>query len=349
MSFREILGHKRPIAILQRAIQSGHLSHAYLFAGPEGIGKRQVALNLAKALNCEGGAAGDCCDACIPCRKIDKGIHPDVSLIEPQASSPKTAPSLKIEQARDVQKEISLKPYEGRKKVYIFDDAEKMTDEAENALLKTLEEPTGETLLILVTSSPHSLLPTVLSRTQRIRFDPLGPEEVGSYLMKTRSWEAERAKFVASLSGGSLGRALAREEKELFSLRDQTLAGLSTVLQGGICEILDLAESWAKEKEDLPERLEYLLIWVRDLKVYQTTGEETLLVNRDLGPRIREEAALHLPAALSHLFQIIQETSFGLSRHANPRLSLEVMFTRMRAVFHREEEIAYAQCGEDQV
>jgi len=349
MSFREILGHKRPIAILQRAIQSGHLPHAYLFTGPEGIGKKRVALNLAKALNCEGGSGADCCDSCIPCRKIDKGIHPDVSFIEPTATSPKIEPSLKIEQARDAQRDISLKPYEGKKKVYIFDQAERMTEAAENALLKTLEEPPGETLLILVTSSPHTLLPTVLSRTQRIRFDPLCPEEMASYLMKIRAWGEEKAKFVASLSGGSLGRALAREEEDLFSLRDETVSILPSILKGGICQILDLAEAWAREKEELRERLQYLLIWVRDLKVYQTTKEEAFLINRDLAPQIRGEAASHPPGVLSHLFQIIQETSDGLSRNANSRLSLEVMFLRMRGAFNPEEEIAYAQCGEDQI
>lgn len=343
MSFREILGHRRPIEILQRAIETGHLPHAYLFLGPDGIGKKRVALNLAKVLNCEGEAGLDCCDSCIPCRKIDKGIHPDVSLIEPEGAS------LKIEQARGAQRDISLKPYEGRKKVYIFDRAERMTEAAENALLKTLEEPTGETLLILVTSSPDSLLPTVLSRTQRIRFDPLSEQELASYLMRIRSWSAERAKFVASLSGGSLGRALAGEREDLFSLRDETISSLSSILREKICQLLDLAEAWAQEKEELSERLDFLLIWVRDLRVYQTSKDEALLINRDLAHRIREEAASFSPAVLGHLFQVIQETNHGLSRNANPRLSLEAMFIRMRGAFSREEEIAYAECGEDQV
>jgi len=341
MSFREILGHKRPIAILQRVIETGRLPAAYLFAGPDGIGKKLVALNLAKALNCKGEIGSDCCDSCIPCRKIDKRIHPDVSLIEPEGSS------LKIEQARDAQQDISLKPYEGRKKVYIFDQAEKMTEAAENALLKTLEGPAGETLLVLVTSSPHSLLPTVLSRTQRIRFDPLSLEEVASYLMRIRSWEAERSRFVASLSGGSLGRALAKEEEDLFTLRDGTISDLSSVLNGGICQILDLAETWAKGKDQLWERLDYLFIWVRDLRIYQKTHEEALLVNRDLASRIREEASSFPPEVLGQFFQIIQETNRGISRYANARLSLEAMFIRMRRALSRKEEMAYAECGED--
>ena len=347
MSFKEIVGHKRPIAILQRAIAGGRLPSVYLFEGPDGIGKRLVALNLAKAVNCEGKVGPDGCDSCLPCQKIDKGIHPDVSVIEPQASSPKTEPSLKIEQAREAQRDISLKPWEGRKKVYIFDQAEKMTEPCANALLKTLEEPTGEALLILLTSSPYSLLPTVLSRTQRIRFNALPPGELSSYLMKARSWDKERAHFVASLTGGSLGRSLRAEAEDLFSLRDEVIADLASVLQGGTCQTLNLAESWVKDKDRLSERLHYLLIWVRDLGIYRSTKQGALLVNCDRGDRIREEAESFSCKVITRFFAIIQETIQAISRYANPRLSLECMFIRMRSALQPREEITYAHRGED--
>jgi DNA polymerase-3 subunit delta' len=343
MSFQDILGHKRPISILQRAIERGRVPSTYLFVGPEGIGKRLVALNLAKALNCDGGAGSDCCDSCIPCRKVDKGIHPDVNLIEPEGTS------LKIEQAREAQRDLSLKPYEGRKKLYIFDQAERMSEACENALLKTLEEPTPDALLILITSSPYSLLPTILSRTQRVRFDALSAEEVASYLIKIRSWDRERSHYVASLAGGSLGRALAKDPEELFRLRGDVLQDHSAALQGGTSIILDLAEAWAKEKDRLSERLECLTIWVRDLKAYQSTQREELLVNFDLGDRIREEASLFPPAALSQFFEIIQETNRGLARNANARLSLENMWICMRRTLHKGEGIADAGYRQDQI
>ena len=347
MSFKDILGHKRPIAILQRAIQGERVPSAYLFEGPNGVGKRLVALHLAKALNCEGEIRPDCCDVCIPCRKIDKGVHPDVTIIEPQASSPKTEPSLKIEQARDAQRDISLRPYEGKKKVYVFDQAEKMTEQCENALLKTLEEPAGEALLVLITSRPHTLLPTVLSRTQRIRFDPLPHGEVASYLRRVQSWEEAPANFIASLSGGSLGQALRMDAEDLLSLRDGVLADLTSVLQGGIGQTLDLAEAWAKEKERVSEKLQYLLIWVRDLRIYQSTLKEHLLVNRDRADRVREEAAILPREVLSQFFQIIQEAIRAMGRYANARLSLECMFFRMRSAFQEGGGMIYAECGED--
>jgi DNA polymerase-3 subunit delta' len=347
MSFKDILGHKRPIAILQRAIQGGRVPSAYLFEGPNGVGKRLIALNIAKALNCEGKIGPDCCDSCIPCRKIDKGVHPDVSILEPQATSPKVEPSLKIEQARDAQRDLSLKPYEGRKKVYIFDQAEKMTEQCENALLKTLEEPTGEALFVLITSSPYSLLPTVLSRAQRIRFDPLPQGEVASFLRRTQSWEEEKSNFIASLAGGSLGQALRMDAEDLLSARDEALADLTSVLKGGTCRTLDLAEAWAKEKERLSERLQYLLIWVRDLRIYQSTQEDHLLVNRDRADRIREEAKLFPQEVLTRFFDIVQEAIRATSRYANARLSLECMFFRMRSAFQEGEGMIYAKCGEN--
>jgi DNA polymerase-3 subunit delta' len=343
MSFQDILGHRRPISILQRAIERGRVPSTYLFVGPEGIGKKLVALNLAKALNCDGGAGSECCDSCIPCRKVDKGIHPDVNLIEPEGTS------LKIEQAREAQRDLSLKPYEGRKKLYIFDQAERMSEACENALLKTLEEPTPDALLILITSSPYSLLPTILSRTQRVRFNALSTEEVASYLVKARSWGSEMSHYVASLSGGSLGRALAKDPGELFRLRGEVLRDHSAALQGGTTVILDLAEAWAKDKDRLSERMECLTIWVRDLKAYQSTQREGLLVNFDLVDRVREEAILFPPGALGQFFEIIQETTRGLARYANARLSLENMWIRMRRALQEREGIVYAGYREDQI
>lgn len=296
-----------------------------------------VALNLAKALNCEGRMDSDCCEICLPCRKVNKGVHPDVSLIEPEASS------LKIEQAREAQRDISLRPYEGKKKVYLFDQAERMTEQCENALLKTLEEPTGEVLLILITSSPHALLPTVLSRCQRIRFEALPQEEVVSYLMRNRSLDEERARFIASLAGGSLGWALRADAEDLIALRDETITGLESALKGEMGVALDLAEVWAKDKERLSGRLEVLLTWVRDLAIYRSTKEiSPLLVNRDLADRILEGASSLSSEALLQFFGVLQEMTRGLSRYANARLSLEGMFMRMRSIIQEKEEIAYA-------
>jgi len=343
MSFRHIRGHSRPLSILQRAVASRRLPPAYLFVGPEGVGKKLVALTLAKALNCQGEASPDCCDSCLPCRKIDKGIHPDVRVIEPQESS------LKIEQVREAQRDISLRPYEGKMKVYIFDRPERMNLVSESALLKTLEEPVGDSLLILVSSAPDSLLPTLLSRTQRIRFDPLPPAQIANYLVESLSWEKERARLAASLSAGSLGRALRRERQESLSLREEAIEAFSSALQAEMEPILERAELWAKQKDGVEEKLDWLLLWLRDLKVYQITRDGSLLVNRDLLPRLEIDANRIPPAILSTHFQIVQQTAQAIARHANVRLSLEAMFLSMKRAMQEEDERPYAPGGEGQI
>jgi DNA polymerase III gamma/tau subunit len=140
-----------------------------------------------------------------------------------------------------------------------------------------------------------------------------------------------------------------REGEDLFTLRDEAISALSSALRGGMGQVLNLAEAWAKERDKTLERLDHLLIWVRDLKIYQKTGEEVLLVNRDLAPRIREEAASFSSGLLSKFFEMIRETSGGISRYANTRLSLEAMLIRMRRALQGKKEMAYAECGEDQV
>ena len=168
MSFRDVLGHKRPIERLQRAIQRDKVVHSYLFWGNEGIGKKRVALQFAKALNCEEEPErGDACDQCASCRKIERLLHPDVLLLEPEGQT------LKVEQVRLMQRQLAYRPYEGRRRICILTAADRMAPNMSNALLKTLEEPPLHTVMILLANHPRLLLPTILSRCQTIRFNAL--------------------------------------------------------------------------------------------------------------------------------------------------------------------------------
>jgi DNA polymerase III gamma/tau subunit len=139
------------------------------------------------------------------------------------------------------------------------------------------------------------------------------------------------------------------DAEDLLSLRDEVLADLTSALRGGICQTLDLAEAWAKEKERVAERLQYLLVWVRDLRIYQSTLEDHLLVNRDRADRIREEAEIFPREVLSQFFPLIQEAIRAMGRYANARLSLECMFFRMRSAFQRGEGMIYAESGENKI
>ena len=161
MTFSRIIGHDRQKSILQRALSGGRLAHAYLFAGPEGVGKRLMALAVARALFC---MTGNGCGECAACRKLEHSNHPDLHVLEPDGAS------IKIEQVRAIQRDLSLRPGEGSRKICLIEAAETTTTGAANALLKTLEEPRGDTLLILLTSQPQRLLETIRSRCQPLHF-----------------------------------------------------------------------------------------------------------------------------------------------------------------------------------
>lgn len=332
MPFRDIIGQDRAVAILQRALKTGRVAHAYLFTGPEGVGKRMTALALAQALNCDTPSPSPCpsplrgegCGLCRSCRKIQEHLHPDVRVIEPEGAT------LKIDQIRELQAEVALKPYEGRWKVFILDRAERMTEEAGNAFLKTLEEPAGEAVLILVTSNRNALLPTILSRCQEVHFPPLPPGPLAAFLEKRRGLSPGRARLLAYLSGGSVGLALKMDDAPLLEERDRILEGAFEAIKRGGAAILDFAESWAKDREGLDGALGHLLSFIRDILAFQLTKREDLLVNGDRAEAIGRLAALLPPSAIYSLFEAVAEAKEGILRNWNLKLSMEVMLLKAR-------------------
>src|SRR5271157_2129025 len=182
MSFKDVYGHEKQIRVLQTAMQRDRIPHAYLFYGAEGIGKRTVAEVFAKVLNCATGRDSlDACDVCPSCIKIDHGNHPDVITIKAQGQS------IKIQEVRELQEQMKFSPFEGGKRIFIIIDADKMNIASANAILKTLEEPSAANILVLLTSRPHQLPATVLSRCQHLRFSPLRRETVASFLEEKSS------------------------------------------------------------------------------------------------------------------------------------------------------------------
>ena len=206
MAFRDVVGNQRAVQIIQKEIERGRVYPAYLFTGMEGVGKRLVALNMAKALNCPD-EEGDACDRCPSCQRMDKGVHPDLLQINP------TGETIKIGQIRELQRSLAFKPYEARWRVVIVDGAERMTRETANAFLKTLEEPPQSTTIILIAAALEGLPPTVLSRCQRITFNPLSEEEVKKVLVDQLTPEEIHTR--APLAGGSPGRVLRMDGEEV--------------------------------------------------------------------------------------------------------------------------------------
>jgi len=273
LSFEEIAGHDRPVTILKRALTNKTLAHAYLFSGGEGIGKKMTALALAAAVNCRNAGSSGGCGECPSCRKIAALAHPDVHILAADGDE------IKIDQVRQMQADLALKPFEGAKKILIVDGAERMNSSSANAFLKTLEEPPGETLIVLISPLPQSLLPTIRSRCQEIRFLPLPRPILAQALMRKRGLSDEEAWFLAALAQGSLGRGLAMDVEKEKAMREELMVLWSGLTQMNEGEVLAQAEVFSKDRERLERLLDIGVEWLRDALVFRVTGDERLLVH----------------------------------------------------------------------
>ncbi|WP_243374475.1 DNA polymerase III subunit delta' [Geotalea sp. SG265] len=317
MSFAEILGQDAPIGILKRSLTTGRLAHAYLFEGVEGCGKKATALALIEAAFCSTSGG---CGLCSSCRKIRSLQHPDMHLIEPDGAF------IKIDQIRSLQKELAYRPFEAPKKACIIDGAERLNQAAGNALLKTLEEPSGNALIILITSQPSGVLPTILSRCQRLFFHGLPEEMITSYLVNT-GIDGESAHLAASLAGGSMKNALEITKGTVISERKQLLTRLFGLSTGDITPLFQAAEELAAEKEKALETIEVLTSFLRDLLLLGAEGTD--IVNTDLLPLLEQLGKGLNRARIMEKIENVASAKTALLRNVNTRLALEVLFMRL--------------------
>jgi len=315
VSFNKIRGQARAIGFLKTAIENKRVGHAYIFFGPQGVGKRLAAVNFAKALNCAAPKDGGPCDACNSCKKIDAMKHPDFIVLSPE----KDSASIKIDAVRELARDISLKPYEAQKKVYIIDDAGLMKHEAQNALLKTLEEPVTDSVLILVTSDISRLFSTIRSRAQELRFFPLAADEVKEVLVGDYGIEKTRAHILAHISSGTLGGALAYNHEELFEKRSR------------IIDAIDKKTffEWDFEgvsRTELKMYLDIILTWYRDILVAKTgPGSGSGFVNIDKEDAIMRQAGEIECGRLDDIIKEVISTASFLDQNANPKLAMSVL------------------------
>lgn len=323
MSFKDIFGHERQTGLLQRAILSGSVSHAYLFHGPEGVGKKLAAYTLAQALNCDAGG-GDSCGQCRSCRNIQKGTHPDVLFLQPEEDY------IRIEEIRAVQKMLGYRAFEGRWKVAIMEGCEEMSIGAANAFLKTLEEPPDRTTIILICSNPLSLLPTIFSRCQRIRFSPLQDQQIQDILIKEKGVVPEAARAIAALADGSLGRALSMDLQETMQLRNEAFDLILGSQERDVVDLFALSKKVSAMKDDLKGLLGRMLTLARDLAVMKITGDGALIKNKDLLPKIEELAIKLNHETFQGIFENINNTLASLQRHANPQLAMDHLLIKIK-------------------
>jgi DNA polymerase-3 subunit delta' len=310
----EILGHEWAQGLLRRAVAQGRVPPAVLLSGPDGIGKRTLALAVARALVCEK-SDGWTCGECGPCIRAMKGLHPDLMAIEAATSV------IKIEQIRDLIRQILGRPFEARSRAFVIDDAHLMTEEASNALLKSLEEPPASSHVFLVTASPQALLPTIRSRCQELRLSPLPTAVLEEQLRK--KLPPEEARLRAALSAGSLGHALSFESEAYRSLRDELLGLLEGLGRMGPLERMETAERLA-EQDDPVLALTTLRSLLRDLVALHAGVRSDAVLNADVAHRL-VPLAKALGKRASALTEAVGEVRVALEGNANRLLSMDLL------------------------
>lgn len=322
MFLGNIIGHKRQLDLLIKSLQNNRIAHAYLFIGPKGIGKSAVAHGLASALLCLEGNYQDC--SCLPCRKVQSFNHPDLHWFSPVGNK------FKIEQIREVQKQVLYKPYEGSKKVFILEDADTMTVEAANSLLKVLEEPPQDTIFILLANSGYGLLPTILSRCQQLHFNTLSNKDIIT-IIKTKGISEEQGRLVAPLAKGSVGNALElAQSEEAMAKRKSIIQQLENMNKIDHLRIFKLAEEMEKDKEQLNFILDIFLFWYRDLLIWKEAKREDLLVNIDIIEIYRSLEKQISKKALIKAIEVIEESRRVIAANTNLRLALEGMLIQLK-------------------
>lgn len=335
MPFRDLINQAHAVMLLRTAARSGRVSHAYLFAGPAGVGRHDAAIAFAQLLNCERPQANDACGECRPCRLIAAGNYPDVRTVDVERGlllDPRdtTRTVIGIDQVRALRREVAFPPLEGKYKVYIFAGADRMQAEAANSLLKVLEEPPPQVVIILVAESTVPMLPTVVSRCQLVRFSLVPAGEIEQALIARHNLDRGRARFIAAIAGGQLGRAVTwATSQEDLEWREQTLQLLERMESADLLERMDAAEAASKDKDRLPDLLDLALFWFRDLLVWQETRDEMHLINLDRKETIARLAAALPGAVLSERIAAIEEAKEALRRNVHPRLLLENLFLRL--------------------
>ena len=318
MPFKEIIGQKRLKTILYNSMLHDMLSHAYLFLGPENTGKKHAAMVFAKSLLCLD-FKEDPCNLCPSCKKIQNLTHPDLLIIEPEKNS------IKIEAMRHVKRYVGLKPFEAKRKIVIIDRMDKATKEASNSFLKILEEPPLDTIFVLTSPAYHSLLPTIVSRCQKIMFHLLPPSLITDFLREKHSLDKKKAEQLSLLSRGRIGRALFLKDNLDLKNRERAFEIISDLSLDRLDVILKSAKSLAKEKEDMDELFEWLFLLCRDIAVLDQTADTSHVINRDRVEDLKGLAGTIPVKAVYKIYDTVKNTQLLLKRNVNTQLALENM------------------------
>ena len=348
--FASIVDQKRPVHILRTILNGGRVPHALLFTGIEGVGKRTAAFVFARALNCArrrgdatasnaaapAEAASIPCEQCRSCKKINAGSHPDILVVKPEKAL------IRIQQIRDLTQVLAMKPYEARHRIVVIEAAHCMNPEAANSLLKILEEPPPQTVLMLTAEHLDGLLPTVVSRCQHLRFAPLRRDLIVDHLVRRKGLSSDAAEVAAILANGSMAKALKADvrwhQRRQWLLRATGLKDDGGRSMDSIGAALEVAERLSRDRKRLPDMLDILKTYVRDLLVIRFHPD--VVINRDMLNDVDRLARRCPVDNVLEAYDAVESALRTIEKNGNARLTLDVMMMTLLRAFRRRQRNA---------
>lgn len=330
MKFDDIIGQSVVVDSLRRSIAEDKVANGYIFHGPKGCGKKLTAFIFAAALNCKADKAEAPCEACSSCSRMKSGNHPNLDVVRP------TGASIKIKQIRELISEVAKKPFENGYKIVILEDAEKMTQDAQDAFLKTLEEPPERTVFILLVENQYSLLPTIVSRCQVFPIKPVSRTEVEYFLKRHCQKPEDLIKLASACSNGIIGRAVQILQDEVYLKKRNGFVQIADLmLRGSGREASGISAETVDTRQDAEELLSFLLGWLRDIAVYRELGEDRaaeLLINLDKLENIRYHSNFLTESKLNSIMDIMKKTKSYINHNVSIKNSIDGMLLNVSEV-----------------
>lgn len=324
--FKEIVGHQEIIQHLQNAIQLGKVSHAYIFSGEKGSGRKTLAGTFAMTLQCEQKGLEPCME-CTSCKKMTSHNHPDIKFVTHEKPN-----SIGIEDIRtQLIDDVAIKPYESPYKIYIVGEAEKLTLQAQNALLKTIEEPPAYVIVMLITSNIDAFLPTITSRCVTLSLRPIQESMVKEYLMEQLHVPDYQAQVDAAFAQGNIGKARQIAQSEDFGIMtEQAFRVLRRTYDLELYELVDMIKQLSAEKQDIFDYLDIYTLWFRDVLLFKATKEIDGLVFKEQLNYIKERASRSSYEGIEKILDAIDKAKERLQSNVNFELAMELLFLTMK-------------------
>ena len=323
--FGHIIGHESIIQHLQNAIISNKVSHAYIFHGEDGMGKKLLASAFAKALQCEEKGI-EPCNRCKSCMQADSGNHPDIIRVTHEKVS------IGVDDIRlQVNADIQVKPYSSPYKIYIIDDADKLTEQAQNALLKTIEEPPEYAVILLLTSSISVILPTILSRCVTLNLKPVDKQAIKEFLMEEHHIPDYIAEVAASFSGGNVGKAIKYASSEDFEqMKGNVLHILKYIDEMELYEVVSGLKVLTADKNNIEDYIDLMILWYRDVLMFKATMDPDLLLYKDELTFIKKQANIRSYEGVDRIIQAMEKAKIRLRANVNFDIAIELMLLTIK-------------------